>query len=122
MKAGLRLVRRASAGRPWPRCCPASRKHQGPASSWKSSWWPKVERDGFEAALSNFGETPLFHKADLSNGGEEVLKEIAGSKRVVGVVVNAIDDLLSDGDQVKIVWNLDSIAHVRTLLAASSRV
>ena len=79
-----------------------------------------VERDGFEAALSNFGEVSLFHKADLANGSIKVLKEIAGGKRVVGVVVNAIDDLLSDGDQVRIAWSLDSIAHVRTLLLAAA--
>lgn len=77
------------------------------------------------------GSTPmLFHKSALRKTdaqilGDEVRKAIATLKnRVVGVVINAIDDNLKQGEQISINWNLNSLPILGTLLyeaKASSR-
>ncbi|CAB4895749.1 unannotated protein [freshwater metagenome] len=58
----------------------------------------------------------LFHKADLTAGhgglAPPVLEAIAGGGRVVGAVVNAIDDHLSRDDQLTAPW---SVTHIRPL-------
>lgn len=67
----------------------------------------------------------LFVKSDLSTGdqlglGREVLTAILNPKcRVVGVVVNAMDDLLAASDQVALAWGIDSIKPLRELLHAA---
>jgi hypothetical protein len=64
----------------------------------------------------------LFQKGDLSQGAdgslaEAVRQEIRSpERRIVGVVINAIDDLLAKGDQVHITWSLDSLRHLPTIL------
>lgn len=64
----------------------------------------------------------LFHKIDLrSHAGialsEDVREAIQEeSRQVVGVVVNAIDDHLTRGDQVNVEWTLDNIPMLRVLL------
>lgn len=72
----------------------------------------------------------LFHKDDLSGDrlglSEAVQKTITGDKspQVVGVVVNAIDDWLSKGDQDAAPWTLERIKPLMELLqcaAASDR-
>lgn len=71
------------------------------------------------AALSRSGKPPvLFHKPDLrapAGGGvsDVVANAITDARqRVVGVVVNAIDDHLAKGDQLRVPW---TIAHVGPL-------
>ena len=86
------------------------------------------ERSGFEshAALLKHcrsGSPPmLFHKASLQDGDDAVLanevrKAISSShRRVVGVVVNAVDDHLSKGEQIDIHWSRDQIKVLPSLL------
>jgi len=67
----------------------------------------------------------LFVKGDLSTGEQlglasEVSAAILNSRcRVVGVVVNAMDDLLAASDQVALAWDIDSIKPLRELLHAA---
>ncbi len=62
----------------------------------------------------------LFHKNDLaamSDPDSPVLREIANTKRrVVGIVINAIDDSLSGPVQIAPEWNLEYLAVLRPLL------
>ena len=64
----------------------------------------------------------LFHKAALQEADDvvlasEVRKEIRSSqRRVVGVVVNAVDDNLSKGDQLDTRWSRDAIKVLPALL------
>jgi hypothetical protein len=64
----------------------------------------------------------LFHKGELTEGGDNdlapaVRAEIASPHRTaVGVVVNAVDDHLLKGDQVRTRWSLDTIQPLQSLL------
>ena len=59
----------------------------------------------------------LFHKADLQTEQEKVRNAILHSRqRVVGVVINAVDDLLLKGEQLDIRWSKDQIRILPTLL------
>ena len=71
----------------------------------------------------------LFHKNDLAamaGPDSPVLREIADTKRrVVGIVINAIDDSLSGPVQIAPDWNLEYLAVLRPLLdeaAAAGRI
>jgi hypothetical protein len=66
----------------------------------------------------------LFHKAGLTEVGADLAvdlkKEIASTKRkVVGVVVNAVDDHLAKGEQVAVPWNLTHIPILEQLFYAA---
>jgi len=67
----------------------------------------------------------LFHKASLTEMSgldlaPDVRKEIASDKRkVVGIVVNAVDDNLAKSDQVAIQWGLKHIPVLEQLLYAA---
>jgi len=86
------------------------------------------ERSGFEshAALLKHcrSDSPpvLFHKASLQEGDDAVLanevrKAISSShRRVVGVVVNAVDDHLLKGQQIDTRWSRDEIKVLPSLL------
>ena len=86
------------------------------------------ERVGFAAhptlvARSRNGSPPvLFHKAGLQELDDSVLaaevrKEIASThRRVVGVVVNAVDDHLLKGEQIDTRWTRDEIKVLPALL------
>jgi hypothetical protein len=64
----------------------------------------------------------LFHKSSLQGSDEsapadEVVKEIESTRRrIVGVVINAVDDHLLKGDQLDIRWNSDEIKVLPQLL------
>lgn len=62
----------------------------------------------------------LFHKASLQDENSlsaELRREIGSShRRVVGLVLNAIDDQLLNGDQLDIEWNTGSIRILDALL------
>src|SRR5207244_10208791 len=64
----------------------------------------------------------LFHKPSLQEEGDAVLasgvrREIASShRRVVGVVVNAVDDDLLKGEQIDTSWTRDQIKVLPALL------
>jgi len=71
-------------------------------------------------AASGAGKGPALHvKADLSASGlaDVVREEIAGTKRrVVGVIVNAVDDHLAKADQIRVPWAVDTIPVLSALL------
>lgn len=89
-----------------------------------------TEAAGFaaHAALKAHGNSvpALFHKARLStSSGEALAPELRAAlvdhtQRVVGVVINAIDDHLSRGMQVRVPWTSDSVVPLRELLAEAS--
>jgi hypothetical protein len=91
----------------------------------------QMEREGFGrhpglTALSRLGFPPaLFHKGDLVDVGGvglavAVRDEIARTARqVVGVVINAVDDHLAKGDQLRLRWTCDTIRPLRWLLDAA---
>jgi hypothetical protein len=64
----------------------------------------------------------LFHKSSLQGSDEgaladEVVNEIESTRRrIVGVVINAVDDHLLKGDQLDIRWNSDEIKVLPQLL------
>lgn len=63
----------------------------------------------------------LFHKAALRGVDDAVLSsdvrtEIASPRRIVGVVINAVDDMLAKGEQVGHRWSRDSIPVLAALL------
>jgi len=67
----------------------------------------------------------LFHKADLyetgSGGLSGKVREIIARPdyKVVGAVINAIDDQLSSGAQLSVNWNIESISLLRQVLEAA---
>jgi hypothetical protein len=86
------------------------------------------EKTGFAehptlVARSRSGSPPvLFHKASLSETEDTVLaaevrREIASThRRIVGVVVNAVDDHLLKGEQIDTRWTRDEIKVLPALL------
>ncbi len=64
----------------------------------------------------------LFHKKEVSEGARGVVGEdlsravLSPNNRVVGVVINAIDDFLSKGDQMPMVWSISRISPLGSLL------
>jgi hypothetical protein len=75
-------------------------------------------------AASSASKPPLlFHKGDLSGGvgvAAAVLAAVADlQRRVVGVVINAVDDHLAKGDQLRFGWEVHRIRPLEELLAAA---
>ncbi len=64
----------------------------------------------------------LFHKKDITDGNRGVISEtlsktiLSPSKRVVGVVINAIDDRLNNAQQIIDNWSISRISPLRALL------
>jgi len=90
------------------------------------------ERAGFashpllRAASSPTRPPVLFHKADLVTASgvalpDEVRRLVADpDQRVVGVVVNAVDDHLARGQQLRVGWDLVSLRPLSWLLDAAA--
>lgn len=90
-----------------------------------------TEKEGFGShaglrKVSKPGKTPvLFHRGDLREGGSGKLAERVRSavfdpeQAVVGVVINAIDDHLAKGDQVRVSWNCHTIRPLEELVDAA---
>lgn len=95
----------------------------------------KLERGDASVEKRNFEAHPLlkqccekqhppllFHKKEVSEGtrgvvGEDLSRAIlTANNRVVGVVINAIDDFLSKGDQMPMIWSISRINHLGALL------
>jgi hypothetical protein len=77
------------------------------------------------AASRSGGDPLLFHKAELTDGPagnltSELRKAIKSNRRVIGVVVNAVDDHLAKGDQVQPHWTVDYIRVLGPLLHESA--
>ncbi|MFY9343402.1 MAG: BREX-2 system phosphatase PglZ [Planctomycetota bacterium] len=88
-----------------------------------------TERTGFaeHPALRGGRQSPrLFHKDTITDSrlglSDEAQQSIAGSHapRVVGVVLNAIDDWLSKGDQDAAAWTIDRIRPMIELLQCAA--
>jgi hypothetical protein len=68
----------------------------------------------------------IFHKATLQSTDAPMLSEELHSAiestqhQVIGVVINAVDDLLSKGEQVDIEWSCDRIKVLQPILQAAS--
>ncbi len=89
------------------------------------------EREGFSthpglrAASSSTRPPVLFHKAGLVGPSgmalpDEVRRLVADpDQRVIGVVVNSVDDHLARGDQVRVGWDLVSLRPLPWLLDAA---
>ena len=77
-----------------------------------------VEKSRFAAAVKG----ALFHKDDLRSGAGETLPASVTSaiasptQRIVGVVLNTIDDALAKHDPGGTRWNLGQVQHLRALL------
>ena len=64
----------------------------------------------------------LFHKAEVTEGSRGVLSKdvndaiLETKNRIVGVVINAIDDRLSSAQQIRDDWTINRISPLATLL------
>lgn len=64
----------------------------------------------------------LFHKAEVTEGARGVLSEdvskaiLATNNRIVGVVINAIDDRLSSAQQIRDNWTINRISPLGAML------
>jgi hypothetical protein len=80
--------------------------------------------EGLLAASKSGGKPILFHKGDLGEGGHlaEPVREAIGTatRRVVGLVYNAVDDHLRGSDQLHLRWSLDDLRLLRPLLYEAS--
>jgi hypothetical protein len=75
-------------------------------------------------AAGGRGDPPLlFHKRDLRDPGvgltPDVRGEIASERRIVGAVVNAIDDHLARSDQLRNPWSIRDVVALGWLLDAA---
>jgi hypothetical protein len=72
------------------------------------------------------GPPLLFHKRALADPhaglSEDVSAAIASERRIVGAVVNAIDDHLARSDQLRNAWSVADIVPLRRLLDAAREV
>ena len=76
------------------------------------------------AGVRRMGETPrvFLRGAVLGEGGalsDDVTKAVAGNARIVGVVVNAIDDQLKGSPQLRVSFSTESIPPLSALLKAA---
>jgi hypothetical protein len=88
-----------------------------------------AEKRGFAAhaglmAASRRGAPPcLFHKGDLVEAGSTGVSDAVrdairdGNRKVVGVVLNAVDDHLAKSDQLRLVWTVNQFHYLDALLA-----
>lgn len=72
---------------------------------------------------SRAGRPPcLFHKAELTDGAAEGLaipvREALGDERqrIVGIVLNAVDDHLAKSEQMQLAWRIDSVRLLPAIL------
>ena len=84
-----------------------------------------AKHPGLRAAGAAAAPPRLFHKGDLREAGTAgAASRVTGSiadprQRVVGVVINAVDDHLAKGDQVPVAWTADHIRPLDELLEAA---
>lgn len=84
-----------------------------------------LSHQGLKSLASTKFPPVLFHKADLQQAGSGALagsvrEVIAGREhRIVGAVINAIDDQLSSNAQLSIHWSIKSVSLLRQILEAA---
>ena len=100
----------------------AGRLTKGVAAQEKQAF---TQHEGLKRASKASKPPLLFHKAGLEQGHQlttEVASAIADSdQRVIGIVINAIDDALAKSDQVRIDWVMDSIPLLAAVLEHARR-
>lgn len=80
---------------------------------------------GLKSLASTKHPPVLFHKADLQQLGSGALaggvrEIIAGAKhKIVGAVINAVDDQLSSNAQLSVNWSVKSVSLLRQILEAA---
>jgi hypothetical protein len=93
----------------------------GDAGSEVQGFGELARRQGWISAKA---PVPLFHKGGLSSAAPglaaELQESLAGEARVVAVVLNAIDDWLKQGGQVRLEWGLEAIPLLAALAVAAS--
>lgn len=100
----------------------AGRRSQGDSGQEKRGF---AEHPALAAACGRRYPPRLFHKGELTEGGRGGLAGpvgdavLGGEHRVVGVVVNAIDDRLATAQQVRDRWGADTIRPLGPLLHAA---
>lgn len=84
----------------------------------------KTNADLLEVSRSGYPPV-LFHKSNLTDSGSadlaaDMRKEIASDKRkIVGAVINAVDDHLMKGEQIVVPWTLKHVPVLEQLLYAA---
>ncbi|MEW8051275.1 MAG: BREX-2 system phosphatase PglZ [Candidatus Thiodiazotropha sp.] len=84
-----------------------------------------TSHQGLKSLASTKFPPVLFHKADLQQVGSGALASgvrevIAGREhRVVGAVINAVDDQLSSNAQLSVSWSVESVSLLRQILEAA---
>jgi hypothetical protein len=89
-----------------------------------------TERAGFSSHAGLVGAglparpPVLFHKGDLISGSGGIASMVSDAigddkRKVVGVVINAVDDHLAKGDQIRVDWTTRRIRPLEELLAAA---
>ena len=84
-----------------------------------------ASHQGLKSLASTKFPPVLFHKADLQQVGSGALASgvrevIAGREhRIVGAVINAIDDQLSSNAQLSVNWSVESVSLLRQILEAA---
>jgi PglZ domain len=87
-----------------------------------------VEKRGFQdhadlRAVSKSGASPiLFHKDEIGASGNDLAESVRleirnPNRKIVGVVVNVVDDSLGGPEQLSIQWSLRSISVLQALLS-----
>lgn len=86
-----------------------------------------ADHDGLRRSSPRGAAAPvLFHKGELSTSTGDTLaspvRTAIGNPacRVVGVVVNAIDDHLNRGQQINVRWGLDTLVPLKALMAEAA--
>ncbi|RLJ22035.1 BREX-2 system phosphatase PglZ [bacterium endosymbiont of Escarpia laminata] len=84
-----------------------------------------ASHQGLKSLASTKFPPVLFHKADLQQTGSGALASgvrevIAGREhRIVGAVINAVDDQLSSNAQLSVNWSVESVSLLRQILEAA---
>ena len=83
-----------------------------------------IEKRGFEdhADLRAAGKAILFHKDQIGASGSDLNETVrleirSGSRKIVGVIVNVVDDSLEGPEQLSIHWSLRSVSILQALLS-----
>ncbi len=88
-----------------------------------------VEQSGFAALVDRHGwrgqvgadRKLLFHKGELSKKAGSLSSDLIGvlesTAKLVGVIVNAVDDLLDKGDQIQPEWSLGELPLLEALVS-----
>jgi hypothetical protein len=80
------------------------------------------EHPALKALCDKKAPPALFHKKEVSEGmrgvlGDDLSKAVLSEKnQIVGVVINAIDDFLSKGEQMPMNWSISRISYLGSLL------